>query len=1008
MGSAFAARRRALTAAFALLLAVATVAIALLPASAAQNRLPRSLTNPDAFATFDVSHYAPSTVINTDDLGHQGPWSGPIQSVAVDPRDDHRLLVASDNGGVFESADSGDSWVHDDGVPSPFPQAVAFLAVASLGTGKPCPCGLATTIHDFEANGGGGGAYISYTRGGVLHWSVIDQLFGAPPSCPAPAAYGISIAPDTHAVYVATSCGIAVGTAQGTFSRTFAGTLTRDMRAVVALGGGRLVAAGPGGVMYFDGTTWSASRSATGSSSNANANGLSSVNSLARDPRNSSGAFYVDDSTNLWETGNGTDWRAITAVPPFSGCGGIPYVRAVVPPGDPGTFRLYYGNRCYTYVATLDTSSDPATAIGSGSWTQLNAAHPDTHDLVFHDGSLLPYLITSDGGIARAIGLTTFASIGGPTAGLDALEVVDLDAEYVHGTADLYFTTWHDFDWSMFGLSATPAGEIIWEGADLGMPRFARPGEANQITVTNQGPGYFLSGPHYAFRGFFPFAPGGKSEPTFVAPQHYIQDADNGSGRAWELWSTNNSGASGSWWRIANIGRQINGHGLVAGPARDPVLVQPYQDGVSADPAHFSQAIVHIAVLTDFNRYGRAAHIDWMRLASRLHPRTPESGLQSLGVMATTAPWYEVLAVDPLDASHMIAPDVFGADMRRTTNGGDTWTTIRGLKTLLTHDGAYDFTEPISNRLQPIASVISYCPENDSRLLIGTQQGGAYFSFDGGTAWTRIPDSEQITRADKIFWLADCSAAYIATDGRGIWRIDIAVHLRQTPCAPPVCHIVDLERRLLHKPHPWPSPIRGLIVSDGYITSWHRSGKRIRVKVTLGSATMLYPRSSRAISISTSPFRLGKHHGRYRQALMFAGSRLVLTYSDRSPLRTFPQRKGHIGKGNGAPLIAQHAQVGVVSDHRTDGGETALLSLDDPLEVRGVIDKTITGQLLLLIDGQVVYKLAAGQFSFDTVLHKTVSQTVGKHSVTLAVAGNPVHPLAAAEFEIENGDNEKP
>lgn len=524
---------------------------------------------------------------------------------------------------------------------------------------------------------------------------------------------------------------------------------------------------------------------------------VSGVYAFSADPRGGGRAYYVDDGTLLWQTqDSGATWSLIPTPAPDSGCGGIPNVHAVQPPVSLTQFKLYYGNRCTTYVVTVTVTvtagAEPSSVVTTGDWAALDAGHPDTRDLAFHPSTEAPYLISSDGGRAGGRsdhvchGRRSVARSRRPGDARGRWPVPPGSAD-----PDLYFATWHDFIWSMDGTSPNPVGYNNWEGGYLGMSRIVNAGERNRLTFTNQAAPE-VSDRRFTNGGLWPNAPNAMGSPTFLSPGRYVQPAQDGVGHQWEIKYTASEGAAGSWRTIANIGRQTLGNPYVAGPQADPTLVQPYLDGTVADPSspHFGKDIVHLVSLSGFS-HGGSAHPHWPWLATIRQIHAAGSGLGGLGVVTSSGFWYEVLAVDPDDPARMIAPDVIHGDMRMTTGGGDTWSVIPGVVGQITHAGQYSFTQPAGNDIAPQASAISFCPDNDSRVLMGTRQGSAWFSSDGGQTWEAVPDSDRVTLATSIFWLRGCSGAYIATDGRGLWRVDVAVQRTVNgSCAPPVCHVL--------------------------------------------------------------------------------------------------------------------------------------------------------------------------------------------------------------------------
>ena len=60
------------------------------------------------------------------------------------------------------------------------------------------------------------------------------------------------------------------------------------------------------------------------------------------------------------------------------------------------------------------------------------------------------------------------------------------------------------------------------------------------------------------------------------------------------------------------------------------------------------------------------------------------NGFGGLGINPTMFAWYQVFGVDPKDSRHIIAPDIVNEKMMRSTDGGDNWSDIPALTTLVT------------------------------------------------------------------------------------------------------------------------------------------------------------------------------------------------------------------------------------------------------------------------------------------------------------------------------------
>jgi hypothetical protein len=132
-----------------------------------------------------------------------------------------------------------------------------------------------------------------------------------------------------------------------------------------------------------------------------------------------------------------------------------------------------------------------------------------------------------------------------------------------------------------------------------------------------------------------------------------------------------------------------------------------------------------------------------------------------------------VYAVDPANWRHVIAADAGnGPRMRESTNGGDSWDEMQALTTLLTGGGQLRFrTDLHDTNDAPLVTAISFNPLWPSHVLIGTSEGGIYFSGDRGATWGRINGSEPVTYVTSFFW-ATLNTVYVSTYGRGLWRLE--------------------------------------------------------------------------------------------------------------------------------------------------------------------------------------------------------------------------------------------
>jgi hypothetical protein len=247
----------------------------------------------------------------------------------------------------------------------------------------------------------------------------------------------------------------------------------------------------------------------------------------------------------------------------------------------------------------------------------------------------------------------------------------------------------------------------------------------------------------------------GQRAPAYVAPSTYVQQVGAPSGDdAGLAWTTD---AGSTWRRVARIAQPLHGEPWVAGDPRDPLAIQPIQVGTSSDGTQIVQLVdlLHLAAPAATNRY-----------PSML-------GFGSLGVAPTAFAWYEVLAVDPQNPAHAIAPDASDNDVKVTFDGADSWRAIPGLRALVSWRGRYAMGLRANDRVATLVSAVSFCPDDSSNVLIGTRAGGAYFSSDGGAQWLPIPNSASIAYATSVFWLRRCRGAWISTYARGVWDVTL-------------------------------------------------------------------------------------------------------------------------------------------------------------------------------------------------------------------------------------------
>jgi hypothetical protein len=639
-------------------------------------------------------------------------------------------------------------------------------------------------------------------------------------------------------------------------------------------------------------------------------------------------------------------------------------------------------------------------AIGLSSWTRLIVDHgntPDTRDLAFDPSTNTPRFVTSDGGVHRSTDGQHFTFVGGPRHGLDADQVTEVTGQYVPGRAEpeLYFTTQHNNVWSMLG--ETVKTSHCCEGFFIRLPARSAGVTTNRVTYTACGPcGNYIADIHMEHDDNWHSPEPGVGAPQFLGPNKYVQAVDSNNGFSAGIKYTPDEGAS--WRQLAYIPQPLLGLPQVAGPTTNPTLIQPYSAGPrSSDGRDQVRLVLLSGFISEGGRRRRARY-------------ALMNDFGGLGVTSTAFASYWVFAADPTDPARIIAVDDLNGDVRKSMDGGDNWTSIPDLARLTTLGGRIRFSIPGNG---PNISTISICPYNNSRLLMGTRQGGAYFSFDGGDSWTAVSDSDPIVYATSIFWLDGCAAAYMSTYARGIWRIEMTLRpetvFPQQPCVlPEVCRLRDLLRGIIGQPHgpggaPGPGLARGLIVSDGFITSVKQHGGSTSVRVTPGSVLTYYqgmPAGLKVTYARTSP----RGVRRFTQALLFVRGRLVRTVRGDAALRLHPLPLGRVGHGRATPNSTSGATIEVESKIKTNGNAYSVVEVGMPLVVHGFVRKPSGDPLVLQIDGQDVAKFSAGSRKFDFV-DKKGPGAIGVHSVRLArMHANRRSFIGLAQFVVSNGD----
>lgn len=740
--------------------------------------------------------------------------SGRIDAIAINPAPAAgglEILVTSESGGLFKSTDGGVNWTHIDEVSPPDTRDVAYLPSDPR-------VAFVTAADDFRTPSGAG-VWRSDLRG---HWqqSSISIPTGARCSSRV-SAYGIAIQPDPEKIYVGTSCGILVSADRGDtwlLKDTPGPGREGEWRlaafySVVALGAGRVIAAGQSGVWYSEdaGETWARSIFPTGVEGLYDEGGIHALSSSPVSPDHAYVVTGRPEEFKLFYSMNaGQRWDLIPSPAGKLGAGGHPFVKVGLVPGT-RDIDLYFsdGTDLHKRRATrragptpsFDYETDSCFAapdcfiptVCQDGWRVFFLAedrnHTDVRDVVLQDGFQL--LLANDGGLEKwrpDERCPRFSSLGGGRGGLNAWQLNSVTGQRIeHPLAQHIYIGSHDNR-----MLATPDYGVSWreggcEGSTIQLDREVESIGDSVVTWTLAGSGgcqgRLIGGALFQVRSEWPdlIWPGPRDDAGLPIPMNgdpillkrgvYMQAGRYMEGM-YEEWLTKTFGAS---WELPLSLRYLPADEFsIAGPSDNPVLYQPTLRPIDSARNQIFWFTKLSGVLTDP-----------FRSASVSEPlmQTADGHFGSLGLNQTWEHYYNCpFAVDPGNPDHLIAPDAIKRVMRQSIDGGNNWTEMPALTDLVTYRGAFRFSKPIglsdssdpSGLLGTLVSEISFCPDHPEFVLIGTQESGLYYSDDRGEdgSWIRIPNSDHIKPVSGFYWESPTSV-YVSTHGRGLWHLGI-------------------------------------------------------------------------------------------------------------------------------------------------------------------------------------------------------------------------------------------
>jgi photosystem II stability/assembly factor-like uncharacterized protein len=736
---------------------------------------------------------SPVPVATLEEFKTDIPRAGRMVAVTVSAADKQIALAAGESGGLFRTTDGGNSWQHVDGLP---PFRIVDVAFAEPGATNTRVV-IATAIKDAHLNAvaNNGGIWRSDDAG--LTWTHI----ALPASCPPPqSAHGIAYV-SASTVFVAADCGVLSSSDLGA---TWAPILNEPARSVVAhtSGNNTLI-----DVCLQErahrrstdgGTTWSAKHPGP-TCETAHAIAVSPLESnvlfatFARAP--GTGLSESDDGGQSWIDLGATAYNERPV-----------WVRTRQAIDQNAThFDLYFPGRRVTCTNSLTGQRCPTNAMETWFRVPASGLNHDLNGLAFDPWGRCPLLMVADYGVYRAATAppptcgadADWVHVGRASTGVGSLQIYQVAGQlhypitgggwFTSGYTNLFIGTmdnwlWANHDvgehgWQGFGIEGsflqTLYKAAIAPASDLQLTymEFGSRGTAKKIRPNLQTGAWSQPSDWTAIT-----PPGNGTAPVLISAHTYVQ----WSGAT--LLLTTDGGAT--WSTLGML------------PARPTGPLNILQFGssqvtkTSAGPALYefvtdSAGSSGLALITNLSPTTTPRILE-VRTLGGINNRGFSSGLRGImGNCFGSGAWYcqPVYAADPNDYRNLIAADPVQKIMSRSTDAGQTWQASLGLTNLVTAAGALSFTDAIGACQ---AHTIAYDPGNSAHVLVGTDQAGIIASANGGLTWSALPSTSMATAISSIFFDDRANVVYVATYGRGLWKLTIDWNsLAPTPAPSP-------------------------------------------------------------------------------------------------------------------------------------------------------------------------------------------------------------------------------
>jgi hypothetical protein len=697
-----------------------------------------------SLALMCVARAVPQTATVTE-IQPNIPWGGRATAVTVSPTDANTVVAASFSGGLFKSADGGQSWHHVDSFAPSRLWDVQFNPNNSNEL-------VVSVLNDSHTKSFTG---VWLSRDGGNTWKQA-QL---PPCNQPPFGKQIAFGP-TPNVFVGTDCGLAASHDDGaTWSWAISGA---SVPSVVSQAGPNFPA-NPNSVLVdlCDSTLTprhSTDNGATFSPLPGPNGGCLSIAESPEEPANV--LLAATGAGELWELDNlGPSWTKIATIGK-----GARYTWVRTGPKYPGLgFTLYVHNGSDLSMANC---TGPVTGPRCGSLTGWATfpfgAHHDFGGLAVPASNCRNF-VAGDGGIEASAGCA-----GPPwtesNRGFDALQIYRIAGTVHPDHTDLYIAMQDD------GIWASPDGGVSWENAIL------FDGYIVEAPHSSGGPGQPVTGiqgtPWATFQASADLAnPTGFQLPPNSGqyPDFYLVGGGN-QGAATYLHTDDGCDPPSSSPCLLYV-RDANGNWVKQSPALPFKLSgmsrREYVAGPAANPTIY---VTTNKLHPDGSWFDGLSKITGIKQPTlTIQPADVGLGaLASWGPDDAPAVIPRVVGVDRNNPQHLIAADASTNMMVVSTTGGSSWTPDGQLTNLVMDNGNLLFNAP---NVGCQAHAIAFDPSNGQRIFVGTEASGVIATLDGGSTWFRVPGTEKISSVSDFFFDEVRGVVYVASYGRGLWSI---------------------------------------------------------------------------------------------------------------------------------------------------------------------------------------------------------------------------------------------